>query len=67
MDKTYTETEQELEEKLSTFGWKSSVADQKSVPEWLRSQDKRLPGIPMMELRKDSQTVGQPHKTESVY
>lgn len=67
MDKAYAGIEKELEEKLSFFGWKSTVANRKSVPDWLRSQDRVLPGVPMTDLRRGSQTKQQPHKTESVY
>lgn len=67
MDKAYAGIEEELEEKLRSFGWKSTVAGRKSVPDWLRNQDRRLPGVPLMELRKGSQTKKQPHQTESVY
>lgn len=67
MDKAYSEIEKELEEKLSSFGYKHNVADRRSVPNWLRKQDNRLPGIPMMELRGDIKREKQPHLTESIY
>jgi hypothetical protein len=66
MDQSYKEIEKELDEKLGTFGWNSRVADQQSVPDWLRNQDMRLPNMPMMNLRKRSQTVSQPHREESI-
>lgn len=67
MDKAYADVEKDLEEKLSSFGWKSNVADRKSVLPWLRHQDMRLPGVPMMEMRRSIQNQRQPHRTESVY
>jgi hypothetical protein len=69
MDKAYADIEKELDEKLSSFGFRSDFANQTSVPHWLKNQDKRLPGVPMMELRNDSWFLkkNQPHKTESIY
>ncbi len=67
MDKAYSDIEKELEEKFSSFGWKSNVADQNSVPDWLRNQGKKLSGVPLMEMRPKIRFQKQPHKTESVY
>jgi hypothetical protein len=69
MDKAFTDIEKDLDQRLSSYAFKSGAPNRKPVPEWLRSQDKRLPGQPMMELRKDSWLTDdfQPHKTESVY
>ena len=67
MDKAYAGIEKELDEKLSSFGWKASVADQKSVPKWLKSRGQRLPGVPMTEVGGLGKTSKQPHLTEDVY
>jgi hypothetical protein len=67
MDKAYSDVEKELDEKLSTFGYKHNVADKRSVPNWLRNQDNNLPGMPMMELRADIKREKQPHLTEGIY
>ncbi len=67
MDKAYSDIEQELDEKLSSFGFKRNVADTKSVPNMLRNQGMRLPGRPLMELTGRVKRERQPHLTESVY
>lgn len=69
MDKAYSSIEKELEEKLSSFGRQADALPSKPVSEWVRDRyrDRRLPGVPMMELRRDSQTSRQPHQEESVY
>lgn len=66
MDMASKDIDTALTDSLSSFGWKASVADRKSIPHDLRNQDGRLPGRPMMELRRASQTAGQPHKTEPI-
>ncbi|ERF73833.1 hypothetical protein EPUS_05538 [Endocarpon pusillum Z07020] len=67
MDKAYLDIEQELDEKLSSFGYKHNVAGKRSVPNLLRNQGMNLPGRPMMELRGDIKRERQPHLTESIY
>jgi ribosomal protein S10 len=67
MDKAYSDIEKDLEEKLSSFGYKTNVAQHKSLPRLLRSQDNRLPGMPMMERRPGIKGQKRPEKTESIY
>lgn len=67
MDKAYLDIEQELDEKLSSFGYKHNVADKRSVPNLLRNQGMNLPGRPLMELREDIKRERRPHLTESIY
>ena len=70
MDKAYKDIETDLHDKLSSFGWKASVADQRSLSQHFKEQHPHqgeLPGRPMMHLRRDSRSAKQPHKTEPVY
>lgn len=66
MDKAYADIEKELEEKLNMFGWKRKTG---GVDIGLQNieRERRLPGVPMMQLRRASQTKRQLHKEESVY
>lgn len=67
MDKAFTSIEADLDAKLSSFGWKSDgTANARSIPKWLREQDNRLPGVPMMEMRKKIAEQKKPHVTERV-
>ena len=67
MDEEYNDIEKDLEEKLSSFGFRDYIADSNSVLNKLRSRDKRLPGMPMQELKWDVDRHRQPHRTESIY
>jgi hypothetical protein len=68
MDKAYQDIEKDLEDKLSSFGFRDYVSHSNSVLNSLKSRDKRLPGMPMQELNWDiDRQKRQPHKTESIY
>ena len=68
MDKASQDIEKDLEEKLSSFGFRDYVSDSNSVLNSLKSRDMRLPGMPMQELRWDVDRQRRPpHKTESIY
>lgn len=66
MDKAYKDIEKDLEEKLSSFGFRDYVAGSTFVLNGLKSRNRGLPGMPMQESRFGS-LKKRPHETESIY